>query len=164
MPPLFEIDDFDTKTCTEEELINKSNQLIDEIQEVKNHRKELEERLESVEKGGSKFEKVIIHIGDATVNDPQVGKKYQICLIQNMNSLIWDQKETPKNSSPKFTKLDIRNLLESSITVNIDKTQKPWTFTIKPPSPIQEEHKVTPEEIFKNQSLPVSKVTSLNNT
>ena len=63
VPQLFELDKFDFYGYSEEGLVDKCNQLWNEIQEVKNCIEELNRKLNNLNPDDKQMEKVLIYIG-----------------------------------------------------------------------------------------------------
>eukprot|EP00344_Euplotes_crassus_P010557 CAMPEP_0196997180 /NCGR_PEP_ID=MMETSP1380-20130617/2854_1 /TAXON_ID=5936 /ORGANISM="Euplotes crassus, Strain CT5" /LENGTH=264 /DNA_ID=CAMNT_0042413331 /DNA_START=15 /DNA_END=809 /DNA_ORIENTATION=- len=151
LPTLFEVDEFEISNCSEEDLITKSNWLCQEIKDVKNHKSELESHLSSLDQEQNELtEKLIIHIGNCTVAEPQVGKKYQISLQQRMDCMM---KKTPDGADEQALEH-----LASLSTVHIDKSGPPDEYNkVQPSKTLAEESKVAPQKYFSLAELPVVK-------
>lgn len=115
IPQLYELENFEVHTSSEEALLDKWNQLWEQIQEIKSHKTVLESKLMNLTENDKRLEKVMIFIGKGNVAQPSTVKKYQVCLVQRLKSQLSENEVLPED-------------IESSVSVLIDNTVYPAVF------------------------------------
>ena len=106
VPQLHELSNFQIYGSSEQALVDKWDQLWQEIQEVKNYASLLENKLLSLNSKDNIMEKVLIFIDKGAITK-STSSKYQICIAQKLSSQLPQSKTIPDE-------------LQKTATVNID--------------------------------------------
>lgn len=117
VPQLFELEKFDFYGYSEEGLVDKCNQLWNEIQEVKSSIEGLNRKLYNLNPDDKQMEKVLIYIGRGKVMHDK--SKFQVWIMQNLQSQVAEKENIPAD-------------IESSASVVINNTVYPAVFEKRP--------------------------------
>jgi hypothetical protein len=115
VPQLYELEHFEIHGSSEEAIVEKWNELWEEIQEVKSYKTVLEAKLMNLTETDKQFEKVLIFFWRGSINQRSSDWVYQVSMLQGIKSQI-----------PGFDE-DIDEI-EHSISVLINNTSYPAVY------------------------------------